>query len=91
MDRLTQAKALLAALQDDERRTLFYEPKGEPWRDEAYRDASNRYGDAANSLEDWLSEWLEPALEAEGRAECVEPELPFAPAYTRSARSLEHV
>jgi hypothetical protein len=76
MDRLSQAKALLAALAADERETLTLHGA----------EVANRYGDAANALEDWISEWLEPALECEGEAQCVEPALPL---YTRSARSLE--
>jgi hypothetical protein len=66
-----QAKALLAALIEAERRTLFYEPK-DPARDEHYRRASHGYGDAANVLEDWLSEFLRPALQAEDEAEAEE-------------------
>jgi hypothetical protein len=66
-----QAKALLRALGEAERRTLFYEPK-DPARDDDYRRASHAYGDAANVLEDWLSEFLRPALEAEDAAEAEE-------------------
>jgi len=67
-----QAKALLEALTAAERRCLFYEPK-DARRDPAYRRASHGYGDAANVLEDWLTEFLRPALEAENEAESEEP------------------
>jgi hypothetical protein len=67
-----QAKALLQALGEAERRTLFYEPKN-PARDEYYRRASHEYGDAARSLGDWLDEFLRPAVRAEQEAEAEEP------------------
>jgi len=66
-----QAKALLQALGEAERRTLYYQPK-DPARDDDYRRASHAYGDAANVLEDWLGQFLRPALEAENEAEAEE-------------------
>jgi hypothetical protein len=66
-----QAKALLAALGEAERRCLFYEPK-DPARDPAYHRAGHEYGDALRALDDWAAEFLRPALEAELRAEAEE-------------------
>ena len=62
-----QANALLDALIAAERRCLLYEPK-DPRRDESYRRACHAYGDAANTLEDWLAEFLRPAIQAEDEA-----------------------
>ena len=66
-----QAKALLEALAAAERRCLFYEPK-DPSRDERYHLAGHEYGDALRALDDWLGEFLRPALEAENEAEAEE-------------------
>lgn len=63
-----QTKALLQALGEAERRCLFYEPK-DPGRDDDYHRAGHEYGDALRSLDDWLGEFLRPALEAEAKAE----------------------
>jgi len=66
-----QAKALLAALGEAERRCLFYEPK-DPRRDPAYQRAGHEYGDALRSLGDWMGEFLKPAIQAEDEAEAEE-------------------
>jgi hypothetical protein len=63
-----QAKQLLAALTAAERRCLFYEPK-DPSRDDRYHRAGHEYGDALRALDDWMDEFLRPALAAEDEAE----------------------
>ena len=62
-----QANALLDALIAAERRCLLYEPK-DPRREPHFNRACHRYGDAANTLEDWLGEFLRPAIQAEDEA-----------------------
>ena len=72
MDQIEErANALLDALTQAERRCLYYEPK-DPKRDPHYTRACHGYGDAANVLEDWISEFLRPAVEAENKAEAEE-------------------
>ena len=66
-----QANALLDALTKAECRCLLYEPK-DPRREPLYNRACHAYGDAANALEDWISEFLRPAIQAEDEAEAEE-------------------
>jgi hypothetical protein len=68
---VAQAKALIEELMKAERRTLFYEG-ADSRRDDDYRKASHAYGDAINVLDDWLSEFLIPAVRAEQDAEAEE-------------------